>query len=120
MKMKPMIYQKERKVELLYKDKYRKYTYYILNLGTHPTAYVEIPKIHSKRQYDINVYVHGGITYVGNKLMDIDGYFIGWAYAHGGDYLGFFERIEGKQWTTEEIVEDCKSVIDQIIELERK
>ena len=44
MKIKEMEYGKERRTELLCKDKYKNYNYYVLNLGTHTTAYIEIPK----------------------------------------------------------------------------
>ena len=38
------------------------YKYYIMNLGTHPTAYVQIPFIHpyyGKSYEDIDIDVHG-------------------------------------------------------------
>ena len=38
MKIKEMEYGKERRTELLCKAKYKNYNYYVLNLGTHPTA----------------------------------------------------------------------------------
>ena len=38
--MKKMIYSSKAKRELLGKGKYLGYNYYILNLGTHPTAYI--------------------------------------------------------------------------------
>ena len=44
--MKKMVYSSKRKRELLDSGEYLGYNYYILNLGTHPTAYVEIPKNH--------------------------------------------------------------------------
>lgn len=129
--IKPMIYQKERKIELLYDAPYRNYHFYILNLGTHPTAYVEIPKNH--KFYGINyndidnIIVHGGLTYSADHLFvakdkEIQGWFIGWDYAHWNDYLGYEEnfpayiRTYGKKWTTNEIIEECKNVINQIID----
>ena len=129
MKIKPMVYQADRKIELLYKDKYKNYNYYILNLGTHPTAYIEIPKGHKyyKKHYDrIDLYVHGGLTYSDSELMCVPSksWFIGWDYAHLGDYLGYEETYginpRDKKWTTEEIIEDCKMAIDQIVEMEEK
>lgn len=133
MKTKEMKYGKERIIELLCNDKYKTYNYYILNLGTHPTAYVEIPKGH--KLFGINymdiedsIDVHGGLTYSDNELMGIksENWFIGWDYAHCGDYCGYEEdmpesiRTYGKKWTTEEIIEECKNAIDQIIEFENK
>lgn len=133
--MKEMIYQKDRKIELLYNDIYKNYHYYILNLGTHPTAYIAIPKGHKLYGQDYNdiynicdINVHGGLTYSNHNLMGINSeeWFIGWDYAHCGDYCGYEEimpesiRTYGKKWTTKEIIEECKNVIEQIIEFESK
>jgi len=137
MEIKPMIYQKDRKIELLHKDNYKGYNYYILNLGTHPTAYVEIPKGHLLHGMDYNeiydkgygIDVHGGLTYSDNELMMIpsENWFIEWDYAHCYDYAGYYDAIkdsvliEGtKRWTTEEIIKECKSAIDQIISIEKE
>lgn len=141
MKIKPMIYQKDRKIELLYQDNYKGYNYYILNLGTHPTAYIEIPKGHLLYEMDYNeiydkgyyIDVHGGLTYSENKLMGIESnnWFIGWDYAHAWDYMGYYEEMKewglhsfennnDKKWTTEEIIEECKNAIEQIVEIQKK
>lgn len=134
MKAKEMIYQHDRKLELLFNDIFKGYHYYILNLGTHPTAYIEISKedkLYGKSYDEIyrigcDIDVNGGLTYSDNELMGIssDNWFIGWDYAHCGDYCGYEEtmpesiRTYGKKWTTEEIIEECKNAIDQIIEFE--
>lgn len=127
MKIKQMVYQKDRKIELLYKDNYKGYNYYILNLGTHPTAYIEIPKGHKlyQKDYDdIYINVHGGLTYSDDSLMGVksENWFIGWDYAHYDDYVSFYEDLPEflknnnlKRWTTKEIIEDCKNGIEQII-----
>ena len=136
MKFKVMKYGKERRTELLCKGKYKNYNYYVLNLGTHPTAYIEIPKENKlyRKSYDeiykigCDIDVHGGLTYSNNELMGIksENWFIGWDYAHCGDYCGYEEfmpesiRTYGKKWTTEEIIEECKNAIDQIIDFESK
>ena len=136
MKIKEMEYGKERRTELLCKDKYKNYNYYVLNLGTHPTAYIEIPKENKlyRKSYDeiykigCNIDVHGGLTYSDNELMGVksENWFIGWDYAHCDDYCGYEEympeniRTYGKKWTTEEIIEECKNAIDQIIDFENK
>lgn len=135
-KIKPMIYQADRKLELLHSDKYKGYNYYILNLGTHPTAYVEIQKdnvLYGKdyneiydEDYDIDV--HGGLTYSNSYLMGIEtvNWFIGWDYAHWNDYAGYDLRFpsewqtDSKKWTTEEIIKECEDAIDQIIEIQKK
>ena len=136
MKIKVMEYGKERRTELLCKGKYKNYNYYVLNLGTHPTAYIEIPKENKlyRKSYDeiykigCDIDVHGGLTYSNNELMGVksENWFIGWDYAHCGDYCGYEEymsesiRTYGKKWTTEEIIEECKNAIDQIIDFESK
>lgn len=48
------------------------FNYFILNLGTHPTAYVEIPKDHKDYlNWDLEkvIDVHGGITYQAEHLI---------------------------------------------------
>ena len=136
MKFKVMKYGKERRTELLCKCKYKNYNYYVLNLGTHPTAYIEITKENKlyRKSYDeiykigCDIDVHGGLTYSNNELMGVksENWFIGWDYAHCGDYCGYEEfmpesiRTYGKKWTTEEIIEECKNAIDQIIGFESK
>ena len=130
--MKNMEYSEKRKLEILYEGKYRDYQFYILNLGTHPTAYIEIPRNSSLfgKEYDsINIEVHGGLTYSDDNLGDIkaDSWFIGWDYAHYGDYMGYESKLplnyrfdDNKKWTTEEIFEEVKEAIDQIMILERE
>ena len=136
MKIKEMEYGKERRVELLCKDKYKNYNYYVLNLGTHPTAYIEISKedkLYGKSYDEIyemgcDIDVNGGLTYSDNELIGIksENWFIGWDYAHCDDYCGYEEdmpesiRTYGKKWTTKEIIEECKNAIEQIIEFESK
>ncbi len=124
-----MTYQSTRKVELLYDGEHKGFSYFILSLGTHPTAYVRIPrshKLYGKKYDDIDIDVHGGLTYSSNDLMDIetDDWFIGWDYAHVGDYAGYDESLpefmrsnNDKKWTVEEIIKDCESVIDQVINM---
>ena len=132
---KPMIYQKDRKIELLHKGNYKGYNYYILNLGTHPTAYIEIPKGNKLYGKDYNeiyemgydIDVHGGLTYSDNELMLVksESWFIGWDYAHYDDYTPYDDELQKglfqnlKKWTTEEIMEECKRAIEQIDKLER-
>lgn len=133
---KQMVYQAKRKIEILFEGKYKDYQFYILNLGTHPTAYIEIPKTSKlfgksyKEIYSmgIDIDVHGGLTYASKYLKDVkeNSWFIGWDYAHAGDYVGYrmsyskvFElSIDKKKWTTEEIFEDVVNCIEQIIGME--
>lgn len=137
-KYKEMKYQINRKCEVLAEAKYKGYQFYILNLGTHPTAYIEIPTgniLFGKTYcelYDngIDIEVHGGLTYSKNILnlekSKKEGWFIGWDYSHCYDYSGYEEmypielQSDGKKWTTKEILEDVFTAIEQIIEIENK
>lgn len=97
--------------------------YYILNLGTHPTAYIKLPNNSNIDENEIDV--HGGITYSEDHLWindneKIDGKFIGWDYAHYMDYGGYEEllpkemRTGGKKWTTKEIYEEVRHACYQV------
>lgn len=116
--MKDMIYKSEREEELLDRGTYKDHEYFVISMGTHPCGYVKLnsenPKIAE------NVPCHGGVTYNRNYLMipnegKLDGKFIGWDYAHYGDYIGYDEPYTGMTYTTEEIVYECMRVIDDLI-----
>lgn len=121
--MKEMKYSKERKIEVLATGYCFGLLYYILNLGTHPTAYIKIPGSINIDKDKLDV--HGGITYSKNHLwisenQKIDGEFISWDYGHYGDYAGYEEilpkeiRTGGKKWTTTEIYKEVREVCYQI------
>jgi hypothetical protein len=115
---------------LLDRGNYKGFNYYILNLGYHPTAYIEMPKgskYYEKEMEDIDLDVHGGVTYADDHLYiseneRLEGWFAGWDYAHYGDYGGYEEmmperfRVGGKKWTTSEILEEVKHAIDMLEE----
>lgn len=126
--MKEMVYQFERKIEVLDTGFCFGLLYYILNLGTHPTAYIKIPenhKFYGKDIDEINLNVHYGVTYSNEGLyleegQKIDGWFVGWDYAHCDDYMGYEERFPityrtgGKKWTTKEIYKEVRKACYQI------
>lgn len=119
------LYGDERKIVLI--DKYRGLTYYIVTLGPYPCAYVNVKDtiFDGKFYSDIPIECHGGLTYSENYLQEIEdkGWFIGWDYAHWGDYTAYskaFNLTRTKKWTIEEIKEECKNVIDQLIKLTEK
>lgn len=128
--MKEMKYQSQMKIEVLDTGFCFGLLYYIMNLGTHPTAYIRIPKGHKlygKNDEEIyqKVDVHGGITYINDSItiennQKIEGWFIGWDYGHYGDYMGIEElvpmefRIGGKKWTTQEIYKELREACYQI------
>ena len=121
-----MIYSAKRlkSPEMLADGEYKGFHFYVLNLGTHPCAYVDVTEtdLNGKDYTDIDISCHGGLTYSEEYLHTVDkkGWFIGWDYAHYGDFAGHelnmpvYMRTGGKRWTTAEIVEECKQVIDQI------
>lgn len=115
--MKPMVYQAERKDrEVLDKGTYKGYEYEIVSLGTHPCAYVTLPKKHPYADMDYDeiwAKVPGGLTYK-------SGLVIGWDYAHAGDQYGAGKyEMSGHAWTTEEIFADVCECIDGLIESEK-
>lgn len=120
-------HQDKKKPVEIHKGEHNCFTFTILSLGSHPTAYIQIPKGHPLFEVgydDIEIEVHGGLTYAG--LTDSkDVWEIGWDYAHSGDYYHPPEGIEmksfadGKRWTKEDIIKHCKDAIDQIPKLKK-
>ena len=108
-----MEYTKEPTVKMLYNDYEEGYHFYILSMGTHPTAYIEVPK-DFKKINELGVDITYDSTYLNvGTIIYKDSRFIGWDYAHYPDYI---EGIhDGKKWTTEEIIQDCIDVINKII-----
>jgi len=72
--------------------------------------------------------VHGGLTFgkVGDGNRFEKGYYwIGWDYAHAGDFSGYnlllelkesldSHELHNKKWTTEELIEEVKKAIEQL------
>ena len=104
---------------------YKGIEYFILNIGSHPTAYVKIP--HGNKYWGSNgdeILTHCGITYTSTVLYLGDGeysigWILGWDYAHSGDfyYSPLFPEPYGWDhvWCTREIFEDVKFVINQVV-----
>lgn len=114
-------------IQILDEGFYDYFHYAIVSLGSHPCAYVELPKKHKwygKHYNDIPISCHGGLTYSSpqgivfpsDNLNHRDGYWIGWDYAHYDDYsyYNFGFTLGKKRWTTEEIFEEVKEVINQL------
>src|SRR3990170_7104680 len=110
------------------------YLWCIVSLGTHPTAYVAIQKGHLyfKKKYDkIPIKCHGGLTYSEpdlcfNPIETIPNmlWWVGWDYAHAGDWHGLFPKYGGEQsgrnWTTAQIRKEVFNVITQLTETKVK
>ena len=71
---------------------YRGFRFYILTMGSHPCAYIDVE--HSEFLAD-EINCHGGITYEDDILATVGhkSYFIGWDYAHCNDFLAFNDRL---------------------------
>lgn len=98
------------------------YRYRIVSYGTHPCAYVEIPRNHplySVFYDDCDIDCHGGLTY--SESRSGDDWWIGWDYAHAGDaWLYANTWTIGKIWTVEEIRWHCEYVISQLVKMDEK
>ena len=127
---KEMIYSANRITpERIAEGTYKGFDYYVLNLGTHPCAYIDVTEtlLNGKEYDDIDVQCHGGLTYSRDYLTTVDkkGWFIGWDYGHYMDFAGYELAYPsdlqsgGKHWATEEIVVECKNVINQIVGLKK-
>lgn len=120
--MKEIIYGGEPKI--VDRGVYNGLKYIIINLGSHPAAYVE--NIIGIRDYLddrlSNIDVHGGLIYCESAYWDSTDKtsYLGWDYGHIGDCIVFSDLLyNGKKWTYEEILSEVKSVIDQLIELNK-
>lgn len=125
--MEEMVYKTMREYKILDSGEYLSIPYWIISHGFHPCAYVQVPKDNKffrKHYDDIDIMVHGGLTFSENHLPqqeDTENWYIGWDYNHAGDFSGMailysLDMIEGKKWTTEEIKEDVKKVCNQLLE----
>ena len=124
--MKEMIYSAKRlnPPEMLADGEYKGFHFFVLSFGIHPCAYIDVTETDSKgKDYTkIDISCHFGLTYSREYLSTVDkkGWFIGWDYAHYGDFSGYEPKMPigiktgGKKWTTAEIVNECKQVIDQL------
>ena len=119
---KQMKYQNTRESKVLCKGTYYGYNYFILSLGTHPTAYIELKKITDfSTEDEIFFPVHGGITYnksylkTAKETLVENSQVIGWDYAHLGDCYGEPNGFD-EEFSTYEILLD---VLNAILKLKR-
>ena len=120
-------FDKPSKYEILCQSWYKGYKVLIVSYFNHPCAYVGLPSGHIFELVDYDyvqdIDCHGGITYGGDhhalvKELQDSGWFIGWDYAHFGDWCAHSPILGGKKWTTMEIINECMSVVDQLIEIQ--
>lgn len=127
--MKEMKYTNNYLVIVLDKGNIQGLNYAIVNYGTHPCCYIGLPKNHKfyGKDYDnIDIDCHCGITFAEqdlafNPIPTTDFWWIGWDYAHCGDYVGYYQGLNNsleknsKKWTTEEMLQEVKDVIQQLL-----
>lgn len=120
------------KPQILEHDVYEGYEYYIITLGSHPCCYVLLPKghcYHGEHYDDIPIECHFGLTYseptlFRDNIIDNGAWVIGWDYAHIGDYSVFHLPLlesdeEGHKWTLDELRDEVKEVINQLVNEDR-
>ena len=120
MDKKEMVYEYTGKYEILFSGNYEGYNFYIISIGgNHPCAYVEIKEHVDYSELEDIIECHWGLTFSGslNHILSNDNrWFIGWNYAHWGDYTTLCHDRLDKKWTTDEIYEEVKNVIKQLKE----
>lgn len=123
--MDEMVYLKERRMKILAEGIYKGRKYCILSLGIYPTAYVEYRhEFDEESEEYFNIPCHCGITFqdYAHWKKDYSTCYIGWDYGHIGDFVdaGLISQQDGKKWTTEEVYEEVKNVIDYLNKYEQK
>lgn len=89
--------------------------YRIYSFGNYPTAYVEATEEQIDEFYNYGNVVHGGFTFSGTfpNDEDQDRKWLGWDYAHAGDYVPFMHNVLAPhKWTIDEIMEDVKRAVE--------
>lgn len=116
------LYYCDRAYQLVDEGVYEGIKYFIVSYGTHPCAYIEnvwkFDDYDDDRLYEIEV--HGGFTFLGEREQTNC---LGWDYAHYCDYYEYptniaIAPISGlRRWMYEDILEEVKDVINQMIEI---
>ena len=133
----PMMYSPNMNTHILAKGAFQGdrgvYEWYVINYGSHPSCYITVPlssRFFNKLENDDivrNINCHGGMTFAGeqfpisveNIAYRVNGWVLGWDYIHDTDYrISPLYTHEGKMWSTEEMVDECSNVIDQIIKID--
>ena len=131
-----MTYDTDSKLQyhILATGEHRGVKFYVCNInGSHPTAYIRIPKnkpLWSVDYFECDEYikVHCGFTYARDNLAGVENndrsWFIGWDYGHHGDYIGYYAHnpkdylaTHSKKWTTDEIIAECKLACEEVAKL---
>lgn len=123
--------------EIIEEGRYLRIDYVVYTLGTHPAAYVRVPRNHRLYKVFYNMIneeiaqrkmtpPHGWLTF-GGELPGHSGYWIGWDYAHISDFFddhlmtGHNDLFDiDRHWTLGEIKEDVKTMIKNLIALKER
>lgn len=133
--MKEMIYSGNGNTELLHVEwNDHGQALAVVNVkGSHPCGYIQFPGIEELKSYD-DLWIedendeddffdiHGGWTFLGSlEHLGLPGIWIGWDYAHFGDWTqsmppeqDVFRHENETKHTTEEIVETARKALDFI------
>lgn len=81
--------------------------------NSHYCGYITLPKKFGHPHYDdLNVDVHGGLTF--NGYLDMaEGYLVGFDCAHSGDQIGY--RGYGTFRDINFVIDQCEQLADQLI-----
>jgi len=135
--MKEMIYSGNGKSEILHVEwNNHGQALAVVNVrGSHPCAYIQFPELKEVGSYDDiyigsngeseideDFWIHGGFTYLGSlENLGLPGDWIGWDYAHSGDWTqsmppqtDVFNHEDERKYTTEEIVNTARKALDYI------
>lgn len=134
---KDMSYVAQDEIETIASGIYRRMPFVVKNMrGRHPCVYVNVrgTKLDGVEYDDIHLCVHGGVSFSETELEgENDGWWIGWDYAHAGDYSGIIDdsvrsaflfsmfddapsSSDGRKWETDELVTSAVNAIDEILE----
>jgi len=48
----------------------------------------------------------------------MEGWWLGWDYAHFNDYTSLLKRIDGRRWSTAEMILECMLVASAVADYE--
>ena len=94
--------------------------------GYIPCGYVNVAlsALNGKEWCDIkDIDCHGGLTFSGKyaPVTCEDGWWIGWDYAHWGDFSPMIScASEGERYDTADVVRECVTVIRQVVDISTK
>ncbi len=123
--MTEMVYKPRKELEILAEGEYEKFKYVIISQGLYPMAYIE-----NKFEFNTLTFAqdyaspHGSFTYLGKAYWNDNdkSNYLGWYYGHKYDFNGYdlvFEADKqnktAKKWTTQEIIDEIKIVINEMI-----